>query len=511
MSRARLTVLICLLAAGLYPQGLTTETSLSERINREMMSIRNRKITDDLFLRPVRENIPGPDYFNIVGKLSNKVRIEPVLALRYSSAGFELSPDYVPSGVLWVTPGVKVSGTFPIFAPYINLWVYAWGRFDKHTAISTSGEPISTASKLFPYEPELNADFHTKALWPDNAVDFDEGQGGIALMSSKFELAFGKFRTSAGPSPQSNLGISATMPAFAQIHLLYRISPRIRFTYFMGSLYSNIPDLGLYSELYEDSLNSKDKYPVYARYIAHHRLDLYPWDNFRVGFYEQVILGGSGSVLEYVNPVFPYWSAQHSLGDIDNIQMGFDWDWIVRGMRLYGAFYMDEWAPYQTFSARENHNWFALQAGFTQVIDIPDHPLYVNLEYTWCDPRTYIHRFAINNPRHYDYPVGFWAGGNSDDLRFRLQTDLSPLDILRLSLENTRWGEQDVAAIYDDNFHQFLSGPISSRMMIKLEWERQLNHHFILNLSLAEFRTDQLYEKDNFTDLMLSIRYNIPR
>ncbi len=506
-----IVLLSCLTVAALPAQGLTTDLSQTEQTDSEINSILNGKLTDDLFLQPVRVKSKGPAFFNLLGNLSNSIRVEPVFALRYSTAGFELSPDSVPSGVLWLTPGVKVSGTFPIFAPYINLWVYAWGRFNKHTAMSTAGKSISSADRLFPYNPDLSADFHTRTQWPDNGVDFDEGQGGIALMSGNFELAFGKFKSSAGPSPYSNLGISANMPAFAQIRLHYIISHRIHFTSIMGSLYSNIPDLGLYGNLYEDSLNSKDKYPVYSRYIAQHRLDLQLRENIRFGFYEQVIFGGSGSILEYVNPIFPYWSAQHSLGDIDNIQMGFDWSWIISKSRFYGAFFMDEWSPYKTFSSEYNHNWFALQLGLSHLFEIEQHYLYLNLEYSWCDPRTYIHRFAINNPQHYNYNIGFWAGGNSDDFRFQLQTVIAESNTLRISLEKTRWSQQDISAIYDQNFHDFLSDPIYRRSVVKFELERQVRYHFYLNLSLAEYWTRQLYNQDEFTDLMLSIRYNIQK
>ena len=52
--------------------------------------------------------------------------------------------------------------------------------------------------------------------------------------------------------------------------------------------------------------------------------------------------------------------------DKDNLLMGFDWEYIRKSWRLYGAFIMDEWAPTKTFGPNEtsednnNHNWFIL-------------------------------------------------------------------------------------------------------------------------------------------------------
>ena len=45
-------------------------------------------------------------------------------------------------------------------------------------------------------------------------------------------------------------------------------------------------------------------------------------ENLRIGFYEQVIVGHKLSLI-YLVPTMPFWSAQHSLEDPDNLQMGF--------------------------------------------------------------------------------------------------------------------------------------------------------------------------------------------
>ena len=62
----------------------------------------------------------------------------------------------------------------------------------------------------------------------------------------------------------------------------------------------------------------------------------------------------------------PFWSAHLSLGDTDNIQMGFDIEYLYKNNRFYGAFLMDEWSPFDTFNS-DHHNWFGAQIGMSRL------------------------------------------------------------------------------------------------------------------------------------------------
>ena len=57
--------------------------------------------------------------------------------------------------------------------------------------------------------------------------------------------------------------------------------------------------------------------------------------NFRLGFYEQII-GLSNASFSYMNPFQLYWSEQHQKGDVDNLQMGFDYD-LIKGKNEHEA------------------------------------------------------------------------------------------------------------------------------------------------------------------------------
>ena len=114
------------------------------------------------------------------------------------------------------------------------------------------------------------------------------------------------------------------------------------FTIVVGELYSNLFENINYSDQY-DFQNSPDidqengLVKKVNRYIVNHRLDYYIRDNLRIGFYEQVIVGHNLS-FSYMIPTVPFWSAQHSSGDTDNLQLGFDIDYIGNKNRLYMAF-----------------------------------------------------------------------------------------------------------------------------------------------------------------------------
>ena len=73
--------------------------------------------------------------------------------------------------------------------------------------------------------------------------------------------------------------------------------------------------------IYTENVETK-KTPNLPRYVSLHRLDIFFKDYFRLGLYEQVIFGARSIPMEYLNPITPYWSAQHSLGDLDNLLLG---------------------------------------------------------------------------------------------------------------------------------------------------------------------------------------------
>lgn len=132
-------------------------------------------------------------------------------------------------------------------------------------------------------------------------------------------------------------------------------------------------------------------------------------------------------------PFLLYFSAEHSLGDIDNIQMAFDAVWQPRAnIKLYGIWFIDEWAVIRTFS-KPDRNWFAWQAGFDGSSLFRQGDLLL-LEASWTDYRVYRHRFRINTLENRGYSMGHWMGPHAQSLH---ATYLLPLANLKLLTDYT--------------------------------------------------------------------------
>jgi len=494
-------IYILIIATHLLGQGLNLDITNMDNFNNEVSAINNAEINEELFMFPVREKIPSKSYYNIFHKISKTVKAEPVLAFRFSSSGFELDSINTPGSVIWITPGVKISSTFPLISPMSGIWIYAWGRFHKHSAYGFNGNKIDIHDlnseevyNGFIYSPYFSTEYVVNTEKPKNGIDFDEGQGGIALISKKTELVFGKFKSNLGPFARGNLSISTKSPSFQQFRFHTNISDKFHFTYLVGSLTSNISDSSLSDNYLND--NKQNRLPQLSRYVIQHRLDILPKENFRIGLYEQIITGGKLS-LNYLNPLMPFWSAQHANGDIDNLQMGFDWEWIIKNTRLYGAFYMDEWSPYKTFS-NENHNWFAWQFGLSKPLK---QSILLKIEYANLKPQIYTHKFDINISEHNGHPIGFWSGGDSDDFIASLHW-FKNHNLYSISYELTHFGIPTYGV-------DVISQKNKLREKFTIISNVKLLYNFRLKASLSKISTENIYDTDNFIDGTISILYNI--
>ncbi len=526
-----------------FSQGLNTNSNYYDRVENEIDAINSNEISDNLFIWPVVDNIKK-DYYDFFDKDNDNLNINPVLALRYGSKGFEFN-ELTPYPILWISPGIRVGVNKILISSLKPLWVNGWFKFYKHSAygldedLYMGNSNSMNAEPLANYNPELSYGYYTKVKFPEgNGIDFDESIGAFSLLSTNFNLTFGKIRASLGPSLYSNLSLSNNMPAFNQLRLFYNHQDKIYFSFIVGDLFSNIKDED--SSIYEsediDNDGSIDysKKPFLPRRIYNHRLDFKLSSNLRVGFYEQLIGMPNGGSLTLLNPFTFYWSEQHQSGDLDNLQIGFDFDWLIGKNRLYGGLLIDEWAPYDTFNS-ENHNWFATQIGISRLYSINMGykdisgkkwkkylKALLKFEYSSAEPQVYVHKFEINNALHHDYPIGLWSGGNSIDRRFNLTVFTSGLSsnyrgkekhdplIFDIGWHNTRVGE----AIYDEEA-SLLSGTVKVRDVLFFEIKKDIidsqnnDTNMDLKFKVSYYDTKNLYSEDKFLDITTSFVYNI--
>tara|TARA_B100000902_G_C27126689_1_gene821508 strand:- start:275 stop:910 length:636 start_codon:yes stop_codon:yes gene_type:complete len=207
-------------------------------------------------------------------------------------------------------------------------------------------------------------------------------------------------------------------------------------------------------------------------------------------------------------PTVPFWSAQHSLGDTDNLQLGFDIDYIGNKNRLYMALIMDEWDPYNTFDSDNHHNWFGGQLGFSRLIS---ENSILKAEYTKIQPQVYTHDHPINLPYHHDYPVGFWSKGDSEEIFLNYFFKLSELKDLSIIVRHTIMGSPR----YDENA-DFLdsddSNPLKKRLAIGVRFSSVIDSKlgpfkYVMNLNRID--SNNLYNDGQFLDCQISLLYNI--
>ena len=352
----------------IFSQGLDgVAQNFNIRVFDEFESISKQKISNKLFVWPLKET-KANNYYNLLKSNRHNSSISPVMAVRYGSSGFEMNPD-TPYPILWISPGIQFTINQLLINSLNPVWLHGTFKFHKHSAYGTDKNLImgdtlhdNFVSPIFLYNPDYEYGFYTPVKTDDgNGVDFDESSGSISLMGNNFDLTFGKLKASLGPSSYSNLSLSHNTPVFDQLRFHYNHKDKVYLTFVVGDLHSSIID----------TLTSyyPEKLPVLPRKVYNHRIDFNFFETLRIGFYEQIITlpNNSGSFM-YMNPFQLYWSAQHQQGDLDNLQLGFDFDYLFPKHRIYGALLIDEWAPYDTFNDNAQ-NWFAKQIGISRIFD----------------------------------------------------------------------------------------------------------------------------------------------
>ena len=522
---------LILLLSFIFSQELITEPSRMLIINHEIKSIKNNRIDESLFVLPyINYSKTEKKYFNLVKNLNlgKKLIIEPVFSLRIYDNGNEILSKQ--NSLLWITPGIKMKSIIPIVTDYTSIWLNAWTSFYKHSAIFNDYVFDSIEDRpLFQYNNHHSIGFFTKSIEPKKSIDFDQSQGGISLLSKNFELYLGRFNTSFGPSTKSNLSLSVNAPPIDQLLFKFK-NDKIVFSYMIGSLDSNLPKEIPEDSIYTDKWIWKDNYQMlsnellntrsqeYNKYLAYHRIDIIPKENIRLGFYEQVIFGVRNIPIYYMIPVLPFWSSQHQSGDLDNLMIGFDFDYIFKkSNRIYFSLLIDEWAPYSTFKEDER-NWFAYQVGFSKYFNLLTKDFLFKLEYTKIDPRVYNHRFIINESTHHSYNLGYWSGNHSDDLTFNLISQINSNSYIKLNYEFTRFGNNELfeevsnlESQYNNQKIEFLGEEYNYRGLISLEFSTSIMNLFYLDIKLSEYNTKGLYFMDDFNDININLRYNISK
>ena len=264
-----------------------------------------------------------------------------------------------------------------------------------------------------PLSPE-----HASYSWVVRSSDpLEEFATDYTMMKLSYDLgsmalSVGKFNRPFGPGLNSII-LSDKSPAYPQFGFDWAINDKWQFAYYHGDVHSGLID-SLRTDLDNPLIGSRRIF--LKRYIATHRLQWKPVPSISLAFTETVIYGGRDIEFAYLLPFTLFFSAEHFLGDNDNVQMAFDAAWKPRKkLKLYAVWFIDEWTVTRTFKD-PNRNWFAWQGGLEAASLLVQNDRLI-VEGAWTDYRVYRHRFRINTFENRGYPIGHWMGAHAQSLQ----------------------------------------------------------------------------------------------
>jgi len=281
--------------------------------------------------------------------------------------------------------------------------------------------------------PELNYE-NQRGYYNNEDKWFESSELLIKYQNNKnFNIFFGKNRIKWG-NGNSSLILSKNTPAYPMTGFNWDISNSLRLEYFVGIL----------SSLIEDTLNTnyidiENRTVFKDRGIAAHRLIWDINDYLTLLAMETVIYGNRKFDEHYLFPFIPFWSMQHYIGDIDNVQMCGELNWKpIKHLSIYSSLFIDEWRPEWTFDTI-NRNWFGYQIGLSFKDQIIKNDSFI-IEYTWTDHRIYRHKYPINDSFSFNYALGFWAGPHAEEFYFNYRFPIKEM-IFETTMSNTIRGQ----------------------------------------------------------------------
>lgn len=312
-----------------------------------------------------------------------------------------------------------------------------------------------------------------------------------------FEIEIGKNINRWGPGYSGSLTLSDYAASYDLIKFKTKFW-RLKYTSFTGFLRT-------YPQITYESKTEQDGKEIVRqmqskKYIAAHRLEIAVTDNLDIGLNEVVIYGDRGLEIAYLNPIMFFRSAEHYLGDMDNATMSADFNWIiVKGIRLYGEFFLDD-----VTIKKIGSDWYGNKFAYLGGIFITD-PFKMRdteflLEYVRVKPFVYTHHYPINVYTHFSTPLGYFSGPNTENYFLRFTKYFSRRSKLYVEYENKKHGtnypNQNIGG--DINFAhmpgdpynvKFLDGIIEreKRLGFKIVYDIFRHYNFTISYDYVKF------------------------
>jgi len=336
----------------------------------------------------------------------------------------------------------------------------------------------------------------------DESINYDVANFDLAVGGEFWELHACKMPLRWGPGKSGQLLLSDWGTSFHQLQARIDFGSRLRLVYVFGSLktYPEIADT-----LYISAGSSRT---IEAnKFIAAHRLEWNPHNRFRIGFSEVVIFGEREPELAYLIPVNLFYSAQHDLGDEDNVLMSFDAAWIpCPRWRLYGELLIDD-ITIGKLGSDFYGNKLGWLGGVTRNEPLGLRNIDITLEMAQLRPLVYTNRYPVNAYTHWTSPLGYLYPPNSQTLFVQLKYRPHRRVHLDASFTNLRHGANTASLNAGGDLYQphesgasddapFLGGDLQkmNRFDIVCDYEVLLGWHFWSRGSAFDFDGDDSWE-----------------
>jgi hypothetical protein len=164
--------------------------------------------------------------------------------------------------------------------------------------------------------------------------------------------------------------------------------------------------------------------PPSDTFLSGHRISFRITDRASLSASEVIIFAEQGLLLQYFNPIVPYYVLQWNQKDKDNVLWSLDGEYrLFNGLRVYSEFLIDD------FQYESNPPGAPNKLGLTvggQYVPSFLPGLDLHLEYSRATRYTYTHMYERNRYLNRGRCIGFWLGPDADQLYAELGYFLTP-------------------------------------------------------------------------------------
>lgn len=348
-----------------------------------------------------------------------------------------------------------------------------WGNLGTHLGFYfNTRDTKESGTRIYPTQYRITGERLGFVNGYGTHIYHDETISYLMFKLPYFDLQFGKDVNAWGPGYHGNLALSDYATSYDQIKFQTRFW-RIKFTSLTGFLRA-------YPNIFENGRRLE-------RSLAAHRLEINLGRAVQLGLYETVIYGGRKLEPAYLNPIMFYRSAEHFLGDRDNVAIGGDIDLVpIKNWKFYGELFIDDITTTKLGTGYYGNKIGYLTGLYTiDLFGLDNFDL--RAEYARVRPYVYSHKYPITSYQHFSTGLGHKIGANSDDLFVEWRYRSSKSLVASFTAEFQRIGHDADSTNYGRkiNFDHNLKIPT---YLNTLDGRRETIQSYSIGLSYELFR-----------------------